>query len=306
MIVIACPGQGSQTPGFLNAWVTDPLAAEFLQAASSFSGVDLLSLGTTADAETIRDTRVAQPLIVAASLLAFHQLAQQTNVSQVSVAGHSVGEFAAAAIAGVLSEDDALKLVAIRAAAMADAASQVQTGMSAVVGGDETEVLAEIASYGLTAANRNGAGQIVAAGELSALISLAETPPKGSRVIPLQVSGAFHTHFMKPATAALDTATASIRAQDPSLPLFTNATGETINDGKEYLQLLVSQISQPVRWDLCMENFVQSGITGFIELTPAGALSGIAKRAMRGVPTVAIKHPEDIAAAVELIESNAA
>lgn len=306
MIVIACPGQGSQTPGFLNEWITEADSTVFLHSASEFSGVDLITLGTTASAETIRDTRVAQPLIVAASLLVFKELSRHTTLNKVSVAGHSVGEFAAAAIAGVLSDEQALRLVAVRATAMADAATQTQTGMSAVVGGDEEEVLQAIESHGLTAANRNGSGQIVAAGELPALTALAEDAPKGARVIALQVSGAFHTKFMQSAVDPLHLAAAAITPQDPSLPLYTNATGELITSGSEYLQLLVSQIAQPVRWDLCMQHFQKSQISGFIELTPAGALTGIAKRAMRGVPSVAIKTPSDIAAAVELIENDAA
>ena len=301
MIVIACPGQGSQTPGFLTEWLQDDSAAEFLALASGRAGVDLVAHGTTSDADTIRDTQIAQPLIVAASLLAWRALGERVSLDGVGVAGHSVGEFAAAAAAGVLSEGDALQLVGVRGRAMAEAATRETTGMSAVVGGVEADVLAAIAEHGLTPANRNGGGQIVAAGALPALAALAEAAPRGARVIPLQVAGAFHTEYMASAVPVLQSAASSVSASDPVRTLWTNADGSIVESGARFVDLLVSQIANPVRWDACMESFQAAGITGLIELTPAGALSGIAKRGLKGVPTVAVKTPADLDAAVEMI-----
>ncbi len=301
MIVIACPGQGSQSPGFLNEWVELDSAREFLAEASERSQVDLLTHGTTSDADTIRDTRVAQPLIVAASLLARRALSERVSLDGVGVAGHSVGEFAAAAAAGVLSEGDALELVGVRGRAMAEAATREATGMSAVVGGVEQDVLDAIQSHQLTPANRNGGGQIVAAGALSALAGLAEAAPRGARVIPLQVAGAFHTEYMASAVPVLAEAAALVNVADPVRTLWTNADGSSVTSGKRFVELMVAQIASPVRWDSCMQSFADAGITGLIELTPAGALTGIAKRALRGVPTVAVKSPADLDAAVDLI-----
>lgn len=303
MIVIACPGQGSQTPGFLAEWLHDSAATEFLDLASQQAGVDLALHGTVSDADTIRDTQIAQPLIVAASLLAWRALQSRVSLDGVGVAGHSVGEFAAASAAGVLSEADALRLVGVRGRAMAQAATMEQTGMSAVVGGVEDDVLAAIASHDLTAANRNGGGQIVAAGSLPALAALAENAPRATRVVPLQVAGAFHTSYMSSAVPVLAEAAATVEVADPTRTLWTNSDGSVIESGARFVELLVSQIANPVRWDSCMSGFQSAGITGLIELTPAGALSGIAKRALRGVPTVAVKTPADLDAAVALIES---
>lgn len=303
MIVIACPGQGSQTPGFLAEWLQDSTASEFLAQASERAGVDLIAHGTTSDADTIRDTQIAQPLIVAASLLAWRALGELVSLDGVDVAGHSVGEFAAAAAAGVLSEGDALQLVGVRGRAMAEAATRESTGMSAVVGGVEEDVLAAITDQGLTAANRNGGGQIVAAGALPGLAALAEAAPRGARVIPLQVAGAFHTEYMASAIPVLQQAAASVTAHDPVRTLWTNADGSVVDSGSRFVDLLVSQIASPVRWDACMQGFQDAGITGLIELSPAGALTGIAKRGLKGVPTVAVKTPADLDAAVELITS---
>lgn len=305
VIIVACPGQGSQTPGFLSPWLEDSASAEFLGSVSENIGVDLVRHGTVSDADTIRDTAIAQPLIVAASLLAWRALAQHTALDAVGVAGHSVGEFAAAAAAGVLSEADALALVRVRGQAMAAAASHAETGMSAVVGGNEEQVLQKIAEHGLTAANRNGGGQIVAAGALGALTALAADAPRGARVITLQVAGAFHTEYMRSAIDPLEAAAQSVQTADPSHTLFTNADGSQVSNGAKYLRLLIDQVAQPVRWDACMQSFEADGISGFIELTPAGALTGIAKRALKGTPSVAIKSPADIDSAVALISDTA-
>ena len=303
VIVIACPGQGSQTPGFLSEWIGDPASREFLESASEASGVDLLRHGTESDADIIRSTEIAQPLIVAASILAWRALAERTDLSAAGVAGHSVGEFAAAAAAGVLGETDAMRLVGVRGRAMAEAAAAEQTGMSAVVGGVEADVLAAIESAGLTPANRNGGGQIVAAGSLPGLAALAENAPRGARVIPLQVAGAFHTPYMASAVPVLSEAAAAVAVADPVRQLWSNADGGLVTSGSAFRDSLVSQIANPVRWDACMESFSSAGITGLIELTPAGALTGIAKRGLKGVPAVAVKSPADLDAAVELISA---
>lgn len=306
VIVIACPGQGSQTPGFLTDWIANAESRSFLEAASEASGVDLVLHGTESDADTIRATEIAQPLIVAASILSWRALASQLELAGVDtaalgVAGHSVGEFAAAAVAGVLSETDAVRLVGVRGRAMAEAAAAEQTGMSAVVGGVEADVLAAIEAAGLTPANRNGGGQIVAAGTLSGLAALGENAPRGARVIPLQVAGAFHTEFMASAVPVLADAAGTTDVNDPTRSLWSNADGGLVTSGASFRDSLVSQIAHPVRWDACMESFQAAGITGLIELTPAGALTGIAKRGLKGIPSVAVKTPADLDAAVQLI-----
>lgn len=303
VIVIACPGQGSQTPGFLTEWIENPEDREFLEHVSSAIGVDLIAHGTVSDADTIRDTAVAQPLIVAASLLAWRALSRQVDLSDVGVAGHSVGEFGAAAIAGVFSEADALSLVATRGTAMAQAATEAETSMAAVVGGVETQVLEAIEQYGLTPANRNGGGQIVAAGSKEAIAELIDNAPRGARVIQLQVAGAFHTDYMASAVPELLGAAQNMTTSDPIRKLWTNADGQIVTSGNEFTDLLVTQVTSPVRWDLCMESFVAEGITGFIELLPGGALKGIAKRGMRGVPSVAITTPADLPEAITLIQA---
>ncbi|WP_243225539.1 ACP S-malonyltransferase [Microbacterium sp. CIAB417] len=301
MIVVACPGQGSQTPGFLSPWLELDGVAERLAAYSEAAQVDLVQHGTESDAETIRDTRVAQPLIVAASLIAQHELERRAERRADGVAGHSVGEIAALVASDVIDDETGMRLVGIRGRAMADAAAQVPTGMSAVLGGDEDALLARLAELDLSPANYNGGGQIVVAGALEALSTLASEPPKGTRVIPLQVAGAFHTSYMQPAVETLRDAVREVTASAPSLTLWTNRDGSVVTDGTAALDLLVGQVASPVRWDLCMNSFAENGITGLIELAPAGALTGLAKRGLRGVPTVAVKTPEDLDAAVELL-----
>ena len=305
MIVVVCPGQGSQTPGFLSPWLDDPAFARELQELSDASGVDLVAHGTVSDADTIRDTAVAQPLIVAAGVLTLKALLADGRREKVAgIAGHSVGEITAAAGAGILSSVDAISFVTERGSAMAAAAAASPTGMSAVIGADETELLAQLDRLGLFPANFNGGGQIVVAGALDALAALSENPPAKARVIPLQVAGAFHTRYMTPAVERLTRAAASLTPSDPGLPIWTNRDGSQVADGARFLDLLVGQVSSPVRWDLCMSAFADAGITGIIEVAPAGALVGLAKRALRGVPSVAIKTPDDLPAAIELIESD--
>ncbi|MBN9240751.1 MAG: ACP S-malonyltransferase [Micrococcales bacterium 70-64] len=303
MIVIVAPGQGSQTPGFLSPWLELPGAADQLGAISDGVGIDLVAHGTTSDADTIRDTKVAQPLIVAAGLLTLRSLFADGRREKVGgIAGHSVGEVTAAAGAGILSETDAVSFVRERGRAMADAAALEPTGMSAVLGGDEAALLERLAELELQPANFNGGGQVVVAGALPALAQLAENPVAGTRVIPLQVAGAFHTRYMQPAVAGLELFAAGLEKHDPTLPIWTNRDGSRIESGDHFVQLMVGQVSSPVRWDLAMESFAAAGVTGIIELAPAGALVGLAKRGLKGVPSVAVKTPDDLAAAFDLID----
>lgn len=302
MIVVACPGQGSQTPGFLAPWITDDESRSLLERYSDVSGIDLVEHGTRSDAETIRDTAIAQPLIVAASLLALRALRAAAGDSAIGgIAGHSVGEAAAAAGAGILSDEDALRFVRERALLMADAAAAEATGMSAVLGGEPDAVVEHITSFGLEPANYNGGGQIVVAGTLDALARCGEDPLRGTRVVPLQVAGAFHTHYMQPARDRLAETLDGLSTKDPSLTIWTNKDGSVVESGARFLELMVGQVASPVRWDLCMASFDLAGITGLIELTPGGALTGLAKRGLKGVPAVAIKTPDDLPAAVELL-----
>ena len=306
MIVVVCPGQGSQTPGFLAPWLADPAAAEQLAAYSAAADVDLAAHGTESDADTIRDTAIAQPLIVAAGLLALSRLLADGRRDRIGgIAGHSVGEITAAAGAGVLAEADAMRFVAERGRAMADAAALEATGMSAVIGADEAELTARLDELGLEPANFNGGGQVVVAGALDALERLRAEPPAGARVIPLQVAGAFHTRYMRPAVDRLGAVASGLDVSDPGITLWTNRDGSVVTSGTAFVDLLVGQVSSPVRWDKDMESFSAAGITGLIEVAPAGALVGLAKRAIKGVPTVAVKTPDDLPAAIELIEQAA-
>jgi len=304
VIVVVCPGQGSQTPGFLTPWLDDPTFATELRDISDAVGIDLVAHGTVSDADTIRDTAVAQPLIVAAGLLTLSALLADGRRERIAgIAGHSVGEVTAAAGAGILSAADAVRFVRERGTAMASAAALEPTGMSAVIGADETELLARLDELGLFPANFNGGGQIVVAGALESLAALAGDPPARARVIPLQVAGAFHTRYMAPAVDHLSEVARTLTVQDPTLPIWTNNDGSRVTDGNRFVELLVGQVSSPVRWDLCMASFAEVGVTGIIEVAPAGALVGLAKRALKGVPSVAIKTPDDLPAAFDLIDS---
>jgi [acyl-carrier-protein] S-malonyltransferase len=303
MLIITSPGQGAQTPGFLAPWLEVPGVAERLGAASELAGRDLIRYGTTGTADEIRDTAVAQPLLVAAALAAAGALAggRPGDVHADVIAGHSVGELAAGVLAGVLSEDDAMRLIRVRGDAMAEAAAVQPTGMTAVLGGDQDEVLAALARHGLTPANMNGAGQIVAAGTLAELDAFAADPPAGARVRPLQVAGAFHTRHMAPAVAALRRAAAEVTVADPVVTLLSDADGTAVTTGKEWLERIVAQVAAPVRWDLAMATMTDLGVTALIELPPSGTLTGLARRALPGVAQLAIKTPDDLAAARDLI-----
>ncbi len=313
MLLIAAPGQGAQTPGFLTPWLELPGFAARLEAWSELAGCDLIRCGTTADADEIRDTAVAQPLLVAAAIAAAldqvitgsHPVSRQS----VAVAGHSVGELAAGVLAGVITSEDAMRLVRVRAHGMAAAAAAEDTGMTAVLGGDEAAVLAAVEACGLTPANVNGAGQIVAAGTMAQLAEFAANPPAGARLRPLSVAGAFHTRHMAPAVDALADMAATVHTADPVRPLLSNRDGAVVRSGKDWLDRIINQVSAPVRWDMCMQTMESLGVTALIELPPAGTLTGLAKRALRGIQLVSLKTPDDLEAArvlvAEHVESHA-
>ncbi|TYB37173.1 ACP S-malonyltransferase [Micromonospora sp. AP08] len=301
MLAVLSPGQGSQKPGFLTPWLDLPGAAERLRSWSALAGVDLLHLGTEADADEIKDTARTQPLLVAATLLAGEHL----PMGDVAVvAGHSVGELGAAALAGVLPAEAAVTLAGVRGREMAAACALEPTGMAAVLGGDPDEVLAALAAHGLHPANRNGAGQIVAAGAVTGLEKLAAEPPARARVIMLKVAGAFHTPYMAPAEAALAEVAADITPADPARTLLSNLDGGAVADGRELVRRLVRQVTAPVRWDLCMRTLADLGVTGVIELPPAGTLAGLVKRELKGEGApeiVTLNTPDDLPAARDLI-----
>lgn len=280
----------------LTAWLELPGAADRLATWSQISGLDLTRLGTTATAEEITDTAVTQPLVVAATLLAHEALVKRgaPETTETIVAGHSVGEIAAYAIAGVISADDAVKLAATRGAEMAKACAVEPTGMSAVLGGDEAEVLARLESLDLVPANRNAAGQIVAAGAIAALEKLAEDPPAKARVRQLTTAGAFHTHYMASALDGYAAAAQSVTTSEPTATLLSNADGQPVTSAADAMEKLVAQLTRPVRWDLCTATLRDRNTSAIVEFPPAGTLVGIAKRELKGTPTRAVKSPTDL------------
>jgi [acyl-carrier-protein] S-malonyltransferase len=314
MLLIAAPGQGAQAPGFLREWLEVPGFAERLEFWSELAGCDLIRCGTTADADEITGTDVAQPLLVAAAIAAAAELVGGSGrlaeaaaaAGAGAAAGHSVGELAAGAIAGALAPDDAIRLVRVRGQAMAGAAAARPTGMTAVLGGDESEVLAAIEASGLTPANVNGAGQIVAAGTMDQLAAFAAGPPPRARLRPLSVAGAFHTVHMAPAVDALREAAATVAVHTPLLALLSNRDGSVVRSGRNWLERIVTQVSAPVRWDLCLQTMTRLGVTALIELPPAGTLTGLARRGLPGVQALGLKGPGDLDAARELLAAHAA
>jgi [acyl-carrier-protein] S-malonyltransferase len=306
VLVIVAPGQGAQTPGFLQPWLEDAQRAARIERLSEVAGLDLAHVGTEADADTIRDTKVAQPLLVAAGLLAGLDLLPDDALGRVgALAGHSVGELTAAGLSRALSAEDAVRLVRERGEAMAEAAAATPTSMTAVLGGDRDEVLAAIEKQGLTPANDNGPGQIVAAGTVEQLAAFAEEPPARARLVPLSVAGAFHTEHMAPAVARVDALAASMSPQDPATRVISNADGQVVRAGADVLARIVAQISRPVRWDLCMQTMLELGVTGILELPPAGTLTGIAKRGMKGVEGFALKTPDQLDEARAFVDKHA-
>ncbi|MGI5214162.1 acyltransferase domain-containing protein [Plantactinospora sp. CA-290183] len=306
MLAVLSPGQGSQKPGFLTPWLDLPGAEARLRWWSALAGVDLVRLGTEGDSDEIRDTARTQPLLVAAALLA----AEQLPMYDVGVTvGHSVGELAATALAGVLSPEAAVTLAGVRGREMAAACALEPTGMAALLGGEAAELLAAVEAHELYLANHNGAGQLVAAGAVDRLAKLAADPPGGARVRTLQVAGAFHTPYMAPAEAALNAVAAGITTAEPTRILLSNLDGAAVNHGREMLRRLVRQVTAPVRWDLCMRGLADLGVTAVIELPPAGTLAGLVKRELKGTglpEIVTLNTPDDLAAARDLIARHGA
>lgn len=292
MRVLACPGQGSQKQGFLKSWLDAlPRLDETLKSYSELVGIDLIRMGTEADDDLLRNTEIAQPLIVASSIAIARNLPSGLG-SFDGVVGHSVGEFAAAALAGVISDDDAIRLVTIRGRAMARASESALTGMIAVLGGGEEEVLARAGELGLELANHNGPGQLVLAGRIELLEQFQATPPAGARVMPLKVSGAFHTGYMASAVAELAEHAKLVAVANPKISIWSNQAGQLVSSGSEFLRLMIDQIANSVRWDACLESL--QGCSAFVELPPAGVLAGIAKRQLLGTSVLALKSPEDL------------
>lgn len=297
MLVIVAPGQGAQTPGFLQPWLEDRTFRSRFEWLSTVAGIDLVHYGTEADADAIRETQVAQPLLVATGLVAALELFPHPADAFArigAVAGHSVGELTAATGARVITAEQAMVLVRERGRAMAGAAAVTPTGMTAVLGGDRETVLASLDRHGLTPANDNGPGQIVAAGTTEQLAALAAHPPEKARLMPLSVAGAFHTSHMEPAVGHLAALARSVSTHDPRTRVISNRDGNVIHDGRDVLARMVGQIANPVRWDLCMDTMLDLGVTGILEMPPAGTLTGIAKRAMKGVETFALKTPDQL------------
>jgi [acyl-carrier-protein] S-malonyltransferase len=309
VLAVLAPGQGAQKPGMLTDWLELPGAESFFRWAGAIADADLLTLGTTGDAEAIKDTAVTQPLVVAMSLFIARDLgalpdrAAPRPQGDVVIAGHSVGELTAAALAGVLSVEAAIALTAVRGRAMAAACAQTPTGMSAVLGGDPDEVLAALKQHGLTPANMNGAGQIVAAGSLDGLEALKADPPAKARIMPLSVAGAFHTDYMAPARTELEGLVGGLRPSEPSRLLLSNADGAAVSSGQEALTRLVTQVTSPVRFDTCLSTMRELGVTAVLELPPAGALAGLAKREWKGagIEILALTSPADLDRARELL-----
>ena len=303
MIVVTAPGQGAQKPGFLAPWLEIPAHRELLGRLGEAAGLDLIAHGTVSDADTIRDTAVAQPLIVAAGMLTWNALVDSPEIAEAigGVAGHSVGEITAAYQAGIFDAETAIRFVALRARLMAADAAATTTSMSAVLGGDQAEVEQRLDELELTPANYNGAGQIVAAGLPSNLERLAAEPPAKTRVVPLQVAGAFHTSFMSTARAELASRRGEFATSDPVRTIWSNHDGERVTQGAAFVDLMVEQVARPVRWDRCMGSFADADLTGLVEVAPAGTLVGLAKRALKGTPAVAIQTPDDLEAARTLI-----
>jgi [acyl-carrier-protein] S-malonyltransferase len=304
LIALTCPGQGAQTPGFLSPWLELDSFKAAIEKYSAVLEMDLVHFGTKADADQIKDTRVAQPLIVAASMASHAVLIQALKDKSIiaGVAGHSVGEIAAANIAGVLDTEAALRFVKARGEQMANAASLEASSMAAVVGGEPEVVVDHLESMGLFAANYNGKGQIVAAGSAAKIQELVANPPAGTRVVGLAVAGAFHTSFMETAKVELASLAGSINTSNPEMLIWSNSDGSRVDSGERFLELLIDQVSKPVRWDKTMDSMTTNGVTALIELLPGGTLTGIAKRAMPGVATLALKTPEDLEKAVLFVK----
>lgn len=303
MIALVCPGQGSQKPGFLSEWLELDGVRDHLEQLSAAADLDLVHYGTEADEETIKDTAIAQPLIVAAGLVTGRLALKALEGQNLILAGHSVGEITASTLAGVLTDEEAMRFIKVRATGMAAASAATPTGMAAVLGGVEEDVRAAIEAAQLTAANSNGGGQIVAAGSLDNIATFAQNPPAKARVIPLKVAGAFHTSYMASAQEPLAEFAATLAPAQPQFELLSNYDGQAVAGGQETLDSLVAQVTRPVRWDLCMETLVSRQVSRIVEVSPAGTLIGLAKRAMRGTPSTAVNTPADLEQLTEALSA---
>ena len=306
MLAVVAPGQGSQSVGMLSPWVTDSKDKELVDSWSSLISVDLLKLGQSGNSEEIKSTDNAQLLIFITSILSSLNLDLKNAKDQsIIFAGHSVGEFAAYSIAGTFEVDQALKIVARRGQSMLAATNAFsKTGMSAVLGGNNDEVISYLREFNLIPANINSNGQIIAAGTLENLDRLANTPPAGTRVRPLEVSAAFHTKYMEPAISRFKEIFRDLNTNSPSQIILSNKNGEELNKSTDIIENLINQVISPVRWDLCQAKMVELGVTGMLELAPGGTLCGIAKKEIPSVETFAIKSPEDIQSANDFIRKH--
>lgn len=306
MLVIASPGQGAQKPGFLSPWLEIDSVRELASHLSDAAGVDLIEHGTNSDADTIRDTAVAQPLLVGASIITHSVLFGELDMPRPHFyTGHSVGEVAAAALSGVLEESAAMQFVAVRSQAMARAARAESTGMAAVVGGVRDEVLEAISAAGATPANINGAAQVVAAGRSDQLATLADNAPARARVIPLDVAGAFHSPYMETARDELSRAASDFFVRNPQVPLVSNADGSVVREGHSFVESMVNQVVNTVDWHACMSTFVAEGATGFLELAPAGTLSGLVKRDAKSLARFELNTPDQLDEARAFVREHA-
>jgi [acyl-carrier-protein] S-malonyltransferase len=289
----------------LSSWLQDDESLTLVNQFSEICEINLLELGTTSDQSKVTATNNAQPLIASLAFLSAKKLTWE-KYQGIIFSGHSVGELSACSLAGFYSMQDAMQLVAVRGNAMAEAAMSSQaTGMSAVLGGKKEDVIEHIQKYNLVPANVNSEGQIIASGLLTDLERLAENPPDSTKVRRLDVAGAFHSEFMKPAEAKLAQQFNQINLNKPRFRYISNKDGSVVTESSDLKNRLVSQISSPVRWDMCQATMKDLGVTGMLELAPGGVLTGIAKREMPGVERFAIKSPEDITAAQDFIDKHA-
>jgi [acyl-carrier-protein] S-malonyltransferase len=298
VLAVLCPGQGAQSAGFLTPWLTSYDVRPRLDQLSESAGFDLVAAGTDTSFDVV-DTAVAQPLLVAAGVVTAELLGELTP--ETVLVGHSVGELTAAAVAGALDPADAVRIAALRGAAMKSACAQADGGMTAVLGGEAADVLAAIEAAGCVAANVNAAGQVVAAGTHDALARFASSAPAGARLRALNVAGPFHTQWMAPAAADLAGAMAAVGARAQHRGVVSNLDGVLVSSGDQLKQRVVTQLTAPVRFDLCLQTLRSHGVTAVVELAPAGVLAGIARRELPGVEVVAVRAPQDVEAARRLV-----
>ena len=301
VLTLLFPGQGSQVSGLLTPWLCTPGAAESLARWSDLAQVDLVDAGTSWSAERLLDTAVAQPLLAAAALLSARALLSDGVPD--AVCGHSIGELPALAVAGVLTEDEAVALAAVRGRAMAAAARTEATGLLAVLGGDPDEIRTRASTLGLSVATVNVDGQVVLGGAAEALDLLAAAPPAGARLRRLAVAAAFHTAAMQAARPALAEAVGALPSRRPRCAVVANRDGVVVTSGREALDRLVEQLTGPVRFDLCLQTLSAMGVTGAVELAPGGTLTALAKRALPHASAVALRTPDDLVKARGLLGS---